>query len=110
MNVINKPKTSDITTGPLPASRKVYIEGKIHAGVRVPVPVGRLSVETFLDKLRFPHRGTYNGVRSNLIEIARVDPRVGNRLSRRGDRQFRRTTRSANDCVRALPELYRSLA
>ncbi len=37
MNVINKPKTSDITTGPLPASRKVYIEGKIHADVRVPM-------------------------------------------------------------------------
>ena len=37
MNVINKPKTSDITTGPLPASRKVYIEGKIHPGVRVPM-------------------------------------------------------------------------
>ncbi len=37
MNVINKPKTSDITTGPLPASRKVYIEGKIHPSVRVPM-------------------------------------------------------------------------
>jgi phosphomethylpyrimidine synthase len=37
MNVISKPKTSDITTGPLPASRKVYIEGKIHADVRVPM-------------------------------------------------------------------------
>jgi phosphomethylpyrimidine synthase len=37
MNVINKPKTSDITTGPLPASAKIYVEGTIHPGVRVPM-------------------------------------------------------------------------
>ncbi|MBL4690947.1 MAG: phosphomethylpyrimidine synthase ThiC, partial [Rhodospirillales bacterium] len=37
MNVINKPKTSDITTGPLPASAKIYIEGTIHPDVRVPM-------------------------------------------------------------------------
>jgi len=36
-NVINKPKTSDITTGPLPASAKIYIEGTIHPDVRVPM-------------------------------------------------------------------------
>ena len=37
MNVINKPKTSDITTGPLPASRKIYVDGEIHSGMRVPM-------------------------------------------------------------------------
>ena len=41
MNVISKPqtspKTADITTGPLPASRKIYVEGEIHADVRVPM-------------------------------------------------------------------------
>ena len=37
MNVISKPKTSDITTGSLPASRKVYVEGEIHKDLRVPM-------------------------------------------------------------------------
>ena len=37
MNVISKPKTSDITTGPLPASRKIFVEGEIHSDVRVPM-------------------------------------------------------------------------
>ena len=37
MNVINKPKTSDITTGPLPASRKIYLDGQIHPDIRVPM-------------------------------------------------------------------------
>ena len=37
MNVVNKPKTSDITTGPLPASRKIYLDGAIHPGLRVPM-------------------------------------------------------------------------
>jgi phosphomethylpyrimidine synthase len=37
MNFINKPKTSDITTGPLPASRKIYIAGEIHTDLQVPM-------------------------------------------------------------------------
>jgi len=37
MNVISKPKTSDITTGPLPASRKIYVGGEIHPEVQVPM-------------------------------------------------------------------------
>ena len=37
MNVINKPKTSDITTGPLPASRKVFVAGTMHPDIRVPM-------------------------------------------------------------------------
>ena len=37
MNVITKPKSSDITTGPLPASRKIYLKGKIHPDIRVPM-------------------------------------------------------------------------
>ena len=37
MNVISKPKTSDITTGPLPASRKIYVDGTLHPDVRVPM-------------------------------------------------------------------------
>ena len=37
MNFINKPKTSDITTGPLPASRKIYVAGNIHQDVQVPM-------------------------------------------------------------------------
>jgi len=37
MNFINKPKTTDITTGPLPASRKIYVAGKIHSDVQVPM-------------------------------------------------------------------------
>ncbi len=37
MNFINKPKTSDITTGPLPASRKIYVAGKIHSDLQVPM-------------------------------------------------------------------------
>ena len=37
MNVISKPKTSDITTGPLPASRKIYFDGTLHPDVRVPM-------------------------------------------------------------------------
>jgi len=38
MNVIsNKPKTADITTGPLPASRKIYVKGRLHPEIRVPM-------------------------------------------------------------------------
>ena len=37
MNVISIPKTSDITTGPLPASRKIYVDGTLHPDVRVPM-------------------------------------------------------------------------
>ena len=37
MNVISKPKTSDITIGPLPASRKIYFDGTLHPDVRVPM-------------------------------------------------------------------------
>jgi len=37
MNVISKPKTADITTGPLPASRKIYVKGAIHPDLRVPM-------------------------------------------------------------------------
>jgi len=37
MNVINTPKNSDITTGPLPASRKIYVEGDINPDIRVPM-------------------------------------------------------------------------
>ena len=37
MNVISKPKTSDITTAPLPASRKIYVGGEIHPDIRVPM-------------------------------------------------------------------------
>ena len=41
MNVITKPprkpESSDITTGPLPASRKIYLGGKIHKDIRVPM-------------------------------------------------------------------------
>ncbi len=37
MNIITKPKTSDVTTGPLPASRKIYVDGRIPPDVRVPM-------------------------------------------------------------------------
>ncbi len=37
MNVMNKPPRIDVTTGPLPASRKIYVKGDIHPGVRVPL-------------------------------------------------------------------------
>ena len=37
MNIVTKPKTSDVTTGPLPASRKIYVAGEIHPGVSVPM-------------------------------------------------------------------------
>ena len=37
MNVISKPKTSDITTGPLPASRKIYVDGTLNPEIRVPM-------------------------------------------------------------------------
>ena len=37
MNVISKPKTSDITPGPLPASHKIYVDGTLHPNVRVPM-------------------------------------------------------------------------
>ncbi|MFQ5765226.1 MAG: phosphomethylpyrimidine synthase ThiC [Rhodospirillales bacterium] len=37
MNVISKPKTADISTGPLPASRKIHVAGEIHEDIRVPM-------------------------------------------------------------------------
>ncbi len=37
MNIIRKPDTADVTTGALPASRKIYVSGEQHADVRVPM-------------------------------------------------------------------------
>ena len=37
MNNIRKPDTADVTTGALPASRKIYVSGEQHASVRVPM-------------------------------------------------------------------------
>ena len=37
MNVIRKPDTADVTTGALPASRKIFVDGKMHKGLRVPM-------------------------------------------------------------------------
>jgi phosphomethylpyrimidine synthase len=37
MNVIDKPQKINVTTGPLPASEKVYINGTIHPDIRVPM-------------------------------------------------------------------------
>ena len=37
MNVISKPQLMEVTTGPLPASRKIYLGGKIHKDIRVPM-------------------------------------------------------------------------
>mgnify|MGYP001370978408 CR=1 FL=1 len=37
MNVIRKPKTSDVTTGALPSSCKIFVEGSGHTDVRVPM-------------------------------------------------------------------------
>src|SRR5438067_523284 len=35
MNVISRPADLAVTSGPLPASRKVHIAGKVHPGIRV---------------------------------------------------------------------------
>ncbi len=37
MNAIDKPVTISVTTGPLPASRKVHVPGQVHGDVRVPM-------------------------------------------------------------------------
>ncbi len=37
MNVIRKPDTASVTTGALPASRKIFVDGKMHKDVRVPM-------------------------------------------------------------------------
>ena len=37
MNVIRKPDTAAITTGGLPSSRKIYVNGEVHPSVRVPM-------------------------------------------------------------------------
>ena len=37
MNIISKPQSISVTTGPLPSSHKVYVEGKIHSDLRVPM-------------------------------------------------------------------------
>jgi len=37
MNVIRKPDTASVTTGALPSSRKIYVAGERHAGLRVPM-------------------------------------------------------------------------
>jgi len=37
MNVIRKPDTAAVTTGALPASRKIFVEGELHKDVRVPM-------------------------------------------------------------------------
>jgi phosphomethylpyrimidine synthase len=37
MNIIRKPDTASVTTGALPASRKIYVNGEIHPDIRVPM-------------------------------------------------------------------------
>ena len=37
MNVLSQPPLIDVTTGSLPASKKVYVKGKIHKDIRVPM-------------------------------------------------------------------------
>ena len=37
MNVIRKPDTAAVTTGALPASKKIFVEGEVHKDVRVPM-------------------------------------------------------------------------
>jgi phosphomethylpyrimidine synthase len=37
MNIAAKNLTPTVTTGPLPASRKIYIPGDIHPDIRVPM-------------------------------------------------------------------------
>src|SRR5581483_7283389 len=35
MNVISRPKELGVTTGPLPASRKIHVQGKLHPEIQV---------------------------------------------------------------------------
>src|SRR5688500_396200 len=35
MNVISRPQTFSVTSGPLPASRKIHMSGTVHSDVRV---------------------------------------------------------------------------
>jgi phosphomethylpyrimidine synthase len=37
MNVLTQPPLIDVTTGPLPASKKIYVKGEIHKDIRVPM-------------------------------------------------------------------------
>ncbi|MEQ8935335.1 MAG: phosphomethylpyrimidine synthase ThiC, partial [Amphiplicatus sp.] len=37
MNVLTHPPLIDVTTGPLPASKKIYVKGDIHKDIRVPM-------------------------------------------------------------------------
>ncbi len=37
MNVIRKPNIADVTTGALPSSRKIFVEGQTHGDLRVPM-------------------------------------------------------------------------
>ena len=37
MNIAAKNITPTVTTGPLPASKKIYIPGEIHSDIRVPM-------------------------------------------------------------------------
>ncbi len=37
MNVVAKPPRISVTTGPLPASRKIYVSGERHPAIRVPM-------------------------------------------------------------------------
>ena len=37
MNVITRPQDLSVTTGPLPASQKIHIPGKVHSDIRVPM-------------------------------------------------------------------------
>jgi phosphomethylpyrimidine synthase len=37
MNVIRKPDTASVTTGALPSSRKIFVDGEMHKGLRVPM-------------------------------------------------------------------------
>ena len=37
MNIITRPQDLKVTTGPLPASTKIYVPGKVHTDIRVPM-------------------------------------------------------------------------
>ena len=37
MNIMTRPQDLSVTTGPLPASQKIYVPGKVHKDIRVPL-------------------------------------------------------------------------
>ena len=76
MNVINKPNTISVTTGPIQGSRKIYVAGERHPDIRVPMREIDLEPSAKEPPVRvYDTSGAYSDPKA-IIDIAAGLPRL----------------------------------